>query len=267
MAVANLIVSKLNGNVIDILGGSSAAATPLDAYPRNTPFGSPDQLWNLVPDPLGTGYFFIQSVMNGFVIDVLGNSPAPGTPLDAYPVKTSGTQNQLWNFVPDPAGTPFYFIQSLVGGTGGNVIDILGASTEPAARLDAYSMKTSNYDNQLWQLQAVPTSATAPVLVTALCYPNNLGEGGPKGAPFIYGVGLFVLASQTSQAPPQSEIGSTGQYLVSVASGTNLTINTSLQAAGYGMVNSSGGSIEQFASTYTSPATVYIQPPNVINDS
>ena len=39
-----------------------------------------------------------------------------------------------------------YFIKNL----NGNVIDIKGASTADGALLDAYSQKTTGYDNQLW---------------------------------------------------------------------------------------------------------------------
>jgi hypothetical protein len=44
-----LIKSKLNGNVIDILGGSTANGTGLDSWPANGPNGSANQLWELVP--------------------------------------------------------------------------------------------------------------------------------------------------------------------------------------------------------------------------
>lgn len=44
-----LIKSKLNGNVIDILGGSATAGAGLDSYPPNGPNGSPNQLWQFVP--------------------------------------------------------------------------------------------------------------------------------------------------------------------------------------------------------------------------
>jgi len=33
------------------------------------------------------------------VIDVNGANPAPGTQLIAYPQKSSGTDNQLWEFI------------------------------------------------------------------------------------------------------------------------------------------------------------------------
>jgi hypothetical protein len=106
-----------------------------------------NQLWEFVPDPAGSPYYFIKSKLNGNVIDIKGASTKAGSLLDAYPQKSSGTDNQLWEFVPDPAGSPYYFIKSKLNG---NVIDIQGSSTKQGALLDAYPWKLTGYDNQLW---------------------------------------------------------------------------------------------------------------------
>ena len=44
-------------------------------------------------------YYFIQSKLNGNVIDIQQASLAPGTLLDAYPMKSSLNANQLWRVV------------------------------------------------------------------------------------------------------------------------------------------------------------------------
>ena len=149
------IKSKLNGNVIDILGASTVAGTALDSYPQNSPV-SDNQLWEFVPDPQGSGYYFIKSKLNGNVVDIeqaSSNGLQDGTPLDAYPQKTGGTvgqtDNQLWQFVKDPGGSDYCFIMSRLNG---NVIDIQGNSTKPTTPLDSYPMKSSGTDNQLWQV-------------------------------------------------------------------------------------------------------------------
>ncbi len=80
-------------------------------------------------------HYFIKSKLNGDVIDIIGASTAPGAGLDSYPQKTTGTDNQLWEFVSDPAGSGYYFIKSQLNG---NVIDIEGASTKADTLLDAY---------------------------------------------------------------------------------------------------------------------------------
>lgn len=94
----SLIQSKLNGNVIDIVQGALAPGTLLDAWPPNNgTAGSDNQLWMLVPDPAGSGYYSIQSKLNGNVIDILGGEIQDGTLLDAY--TPQGSDNQLWMMV------------------------------------------------------------------------------------------------------------------------------------------------------------------------
>src|SRR5580658_657478 len=80
-------------------------------------------------------YFFIKSKLDGNVIDIQnikGDDTTSGALLDAYPQKTTGTDNQLWEFVPDPAGSGYYFIKSKLDG---NVIDIQRASFQNKAPL------------------------------------------------------------------------------------------------------------------------------------
>jgi hypothetical protein len=145
--VGHFIKSKL-GNVIDIVGASTAAGAGLDAYPQKSS-GTNNQLWEFVADPAGSGYYFIKSRLDGNVIDIEGASTKAGALLDAYPQKSSGTDNQLWEFVADPAGSGYCFIKSKLNA---NVIDIQGASAAAGALLDAYPWKLTNYDNQLWSV-------------------------------------------------------------------------------------------------------------------
>lgn len=139
------IKSKL-GNVIDVVGASTEAGAGLDAWPQNSS-GTDNQLWEFVPDPAGSYYYFIKSKLNGNVIDISGASTKAGALLDAWPQKSSGTDNQLWEFVADPAGSGYCFIKSKLDAS---VIDIQGASTNAGALLDAYPWKLTGYDNQLW---------------------------------------------------------------------------------------------------------------------
>ncbi len=145
MSTYYFIKSKLDGNVIDIQGASTKAGAGLDAYPQKSS-GTDNQLWEFVADPAGSGYFFVASKLNGNVIDIEDASTNSGALLDAYPQKSSGTDNQLWEFVADPAGSGYFFMVSKLNG---NVIDIEGASTKAGALLDAYPWKLGGYDNQL----------------------------------------------------------------------------------------------------------------------
>jgi len=142
------IQNKLTGHVIDVEGASKAAGASLDAYTRKTT-DTDNQLWEFVGDPAGSGCFFIKSKLSGNVIDVREASTTDGAGLDAWPQKSSGTENQLWQFVADPAGSGYHFIRSLQTG---HVVDIREASTAPGASLDAWPQKTSGTDNQLWKV-------------------------------------------------------------------------------------------------------------------
>lgn len=204
------------------------------------------------------------------MIDIVGASTADGTPLDAWPMKPTGNQNQLWNLVPDPAGSGFYFIQSLLNGSNGNVIDIERASTVSGAPLDAWPMKTTGYDNQLWQPIPVFTSATPPFLIKVECFPNNLGEPGPLGAPFSMGPHPFVIVS-SGAIPPQSENpAGTGNYQVTVPTGTVLTLNPIWfnTVVGYEIVTAGGNQTNQHIAVSlpqsAPPLVIFIGEANVL---
>jgi Ricin-type beta-trefoil lectin domain-like len=162
------IKSKLNGNVIDILGAATAAGTPLDSFTQNAPV-SDNQLWEFVADPQGSGYYFIKSKLKGLVIDIQNGDSTAGlkdaTPLEVNPQKAGGTSgqtdSQLWQFVKDPSGSGYFFIMSKLNG---NVIDILGASSALATPLDSYPLKPSATDNQLWQVVGGSFPATVSMV-------------------------------------------------------------------------------------------------------
>lgn len=103
-----------------------------------------------------TSYCTIKSKLSGNVIDIQGASTKPGALLNAFPPKATGNDNQLWEFVADPAASGYYFIKSKLSG---NVIDIQKASTKPGALLDAFPQKTTGADNQLWTLIQDPAAA------------------------------------------------------------------------------------------------------------
>jgi hypothetical protein len=148
----------LNGNVIDSEGASTQDGALLDAWPQKLT-GNDNQLWEVTLDPAGSGYVVLQSSLNGNVIDIQGASTQAGALLDAWPLKPTGNDNQLWEFIPDPAGSGYYFIQSKLNG---NVIDIQGASIQAGAALDAWPQKPSGNDNQLWILVVSPPAAVQP---------------------------------------------------------------------------------------------------------
>jgi hypothetical protein len=87
------IVNK-GGKVIDIEEASTKAGASLDAHEKKD--GANNQLWYFVTDPGGSGDCFIVSKLNGNVIDI---QETTGPALDAFPVKFTGYNNQLWSVV------------------------------------------------------------------------------------------------------------------------------------------------------------------------
>jgi tyrosinase len=93
-------------------------------------------------------FFFIKSRMNGFVLDIFGGNPAQGTQIISWPQKNSGTDNQLWQFV--PSATPnFFFIKSKLNGM---VLDIFGANPGQGTNMIDWPQKSTGTDNQLWTI-------------------------------------------------------------------------------------------------------------------
>jgi hypothetical protein len=178
------------GLVIDVEGAKAQSGTPVDAYTAKfTPTNSPptqaqlsnakNQLWTFIQGPF-PGSFFIQSLLvdnadskdPALVLDIKGGKTAPGTPVQVYAKKATGSaeqnnkaKNQLWQWLaqpqvpPAPGRLPFQddsqFIQSVLDSK--LVLDIKGGKSDPGASLQVYSTKQiKSYEdyvkaaNQLW---------------------------------------------------------------------------------------------------------------------
>lgn len=99
-----------------------------------------------------SNYYFIKSKLDGNVIDIVEASTSSGAKVDAYPQKSSGTDNQLWEFVPDPAGSGYFAIKSKLSG---DVIEVPGDLALPGVQLDVTSIVNYNA-GQLWQFYDDP---------------------------------------------------------------------------------------------------------------
>jgi len=106
-------------------------------------------------------YCTIGSKLSGNVIDIQNASTKSGAGLDAYSLKTSGNDNQLWEFVQDPAGSGDYFIKSKLNG---NVIDLDSSSL----LLDSWPQKAKDNDNQLWEFVSDPAGSGYCFIVNKL---------------------------------------------------------------------------------------------------
>jgi Ricin-type beta-trefoil lectin domain-like len=192
MSTSYFIKSRLSGNVIDIQGNSTQSGALLDAYPQKSRLAD-NQLWEFVADPAGSGYYFIQSKLSGYVIDIKGATKLPlstlprslavGAHLEVSPQKAHVADSQLWEFVVDPAGSGYFLI---VNKLNGYVIDIEGASSSAGALLDAYPWKFTGYDNQLWAV----VDGNFPTVVETV----------PVPAGCYHGYGNYILANGSNCA-------------------------------------------------------------------
>jgi hypothetical protein len=139
-------------DAINVQGGVSAPGTPLILYPVPSGGATPDELWELQPDPAGSGYYYIVSSFSALVIDVRGASTQPGTAIQAFTRNPGSSDNQLWTFVPGPAGQGYNSIQSKLSSPGNAlVINVQGGSTAPGTPLILYPAPTGGATpNELW---------------------------------------------------------------------------------------------------------------------
>jgi hypothetical protein len=182
------IKNILDGNVITIAGESTKSGASLVASPQEKTDNS-GQLWNFVPDPAGSGCFFIVSKLSGNVIDIRKDSTASGAQLDAWP-KKDGADNQLWYFVSDPAPSGDCFIVSKLDG---KVIDV-GASTPSGVALEVNPVKftgLNTYSDQLWTVVKGKFPWVVPTVPT-----TNLSNGNnyfiDSGGEALYGVSVTI---------------------------------------------------------------------------
>jgi hypothetical protein len=172
------IESLLSRGVIDMQWGSTQAGAHLVTTEPAFP-AVDSQFWQFVPDPAGSGYFFIKNKANGFVIDIEGDSMANGALLVVNPQNETGTDSQLWQFFLDPSGSGYWMIMNKLTA---NVIDIQGDSSNFGVVLDSFPHTFPASRNELWFVQygsfpgvveAVPSPATAQGLTSLSNYIFN----------------------------------------------------------------------------------------------
>ena len=167
-----IIASRSSGLVLDVPGGVSTVDVAIQQYPDN---GTPAQHWNLIQAE--DEYFTIRSVLSGLVLEVAGDSEADHANIQQG-VET-GAYNQHWTFEtvsiagPDlpfpvlPNNNSFYKIRSRLSG---KVFDVPNRSADPV-KIQQYTSKSSDYNNQLWQLIAIDdappaiTTGEQPVII------------------------------------------------------------------------------------------------------
>ena len=119
---------------------------------------------------------FIETLLDGNAISISGMSTAPGAALLSWPQKPTGNDDQLWQFVPDPLGSGYFFLKTKLNG---NVIGIAGMSTAPGAGLVSSLQKSTEYDDQLWKIVPGTPVAVPPVATPVIdsLYPTKASPG------------------------------------------------------------------------------------------
>lgn len=150
------IQSQLNtGLVVDISGTDkqSDPGAPIVTWQKEDgAAASASQLWYLVD--AGSGYYYIHSKMNDFVLGVTGGG-GPGTHV-INDIRDDGV-NQRWKLIEEEGVT---FIQSALPGN--LVMDIEGASSVQGTAVIMWPKKekSTGSENQEWKL--VPAGTTEP---------------------------------------------------------------------------------------------------------
>jgi hypothetical protein len=136
------IMNVNSGKVLDVTGGSTNAATPLQQWDY---LGTPNQQWTF--QPAANGFYVIVNVGSGLALDDTGYSLSNGTVLQQY--YSTGNTNQQWALLP----TVTYTIVNLNSGL---ALDDTGYSTTDGTVMQQW-YPTGN-TNQQWQL--IPIDGT-----------------------------------------------------------------------------------------------------------
>lgn len=138
-------ISGQSGMAATISGGSKQSLATLVDWPYAV--GNTSLEFKLISE--GGGWYEIQNVNSGLVLDDDANGKSNGTSIIQYPA--SGAANQLWEFVPVQSFAGEFAIQNA---TTDNVLGVYQSSTTAGAAVDQYTYNGGK--NQLWTF--VPTS-------------------------------------------------------------------------------------------------------------
>jgi hypothetical protein len=176
-----MIKSNLDGNVIDIKGNSTVGGAQLVAYPPKATQSldkpvqfTANQTWKVLPDPAGSSHHIVQNPATNLCFSIAENSLAPGASLHTGPVKDSGNENQLWDFLPDPFGSGSCFIQNPQTGF---VIEIQDGSSAAGAWLVVKPRRIFGNNHQLWSAVDEQFADVAFPSLTLLPGPAGIDTG------------------------------------------------------------------------------------------
>ena len=113
----SIIKNPYTGYCIDVQGNSVSPGAALDADTVKSK-DNQNQLWDLLPDPFGSGGFFIQNAQTRFVIEIEHGSNTKGAALVVNPRRLFDSNRQLWSGM-------------LAGGGGAENLPLLTLATPP----------------------------------------------------------------------------------------------------------------------------------------
>lgn len=159
------IDSAANGSyVLDASGAAPKKGANVSIWTKN---GGSNQLWKLEPD--GNGYYVIRSVANSnYVLDASGASPKNGANISVW--TSNGGLNQKWILVESDGS---YIFRNAANNS--LALDASGTSPKKGANVTAWTAKTSNNNNQKWNLTFMNDLSLAKVSATGMVR-NTTGQ-------------------------------------------------------------------------------------------
>lgn len=144
------------GLVLDVLNNAKTDGPIIQYRAKRPPENADNQLWSF-------GYGLDTTIVNknsGLVLDVLGNSTAPGAAIIQHPAKRppENTENQRWSMHwPDGPDHRIYAGQFIVSSLSGQVLCPQNEDTKPNAKIvQAVAHTTGDFDIQLWTFTTNP---------------------------------------------------------------------------------------------------------------
>jgi hypothetical protein len=253
------IKSKLGGLILQVPESPARPGLPLNVSATDEVSNAavaPQQLWQFYEDPAGSGYYYIVSKLNGFVIDILEASTKPGALLDLYPPKSadlSNIDNQLWQVegtkFPSPvkaARAPDLGLGSasnyfLAGANNATLTDLSlrVQVTQEIVGSDGFSFQLNTYSTKsvsAWQQYFISFKPYSSTLYAVA----NCWHGPPQNStPFIDPdmVSLVQLPKQTTPLPSQLPAG----YALEISLQNDE--NANITGAQYRVLNDKGSEI------------------------
>lgn len=207
------IVNRLTGKPVGVNGASTANGGQIVQWTHDS---DPDQQWTLLN--AGNGYYYIENVNSGLVLDDTNGSTSNGTQMQQWQL-TSGDANQEWQI--NSLGNGYY---TFTNRTSGLALDLTSGGLGDGTAIQQWSLSSGDL-NQEWALVGTPRAAQPTTPVAG---------------------GSYRIVNQTSGKPFGVSGGSTSDGAAIVDSAEDATLDQvwTLVSAGngyYNLINANSG--------------------------